>query len=78
MVEIAFTSAPKGAKVFDVSTGRQLGKTPYTFTVPGSLEPRQFKFVMRGYGDATVEIVPNQAKIDYAQTLHKGKTRPVP
>jgi len=75
MVTIVFESTPKGATVIDLSTNKPVGKTPYTFTVPGSTSPRQFKFQLKGYGDSTVELVPNRAEIKYAQTLQKGATR---
>jgi eukaryotic-like serine/threonine-protein kinase len=76
MVTIKFESTPKGADVIDVSTNNTLGKTPYTFTVPGSKTPRQFKFRLKNYGDSTVELVPNRAEITHAQKLEKGATKP--
>jgi hypothetical protein len=76
MVQIHFESTPKGADVIDVATNNKLGKTPYTFTVAGSKTPRQFKFRLAHYGDATVELVPNKAEIHYSQPLVRGSTKP--
>jgi serine/threonine-protein kinase len=75
-VEIVFASQPKGAIVTDLATNRVLGPTPQRFKIPGSTTPRQFKFTLRGYGDSTVELVPNRPLIEYSETLHKGATRP--
>jgi eukaryotic-like serine/threonine-protein kinase len=76
MVTIKFESTPKGADVIDMTNNQTLGKTPYTFTVPGSKTSRQFKFHLKGYGDSTVELVPNRAEITYTQPLQKGATKP--
>ncbi|HEX5064051.1 MAG TPA: serine/threonine-protein kinase, partial [Kofleriaceae bacterium] len=74
--EIVLTSDPKGAVVTDLSNNRVLGTTPQRFKIAGSTTPRQFKFTLKGYGDSTVELVPNRALIEYAETLHKGATKP--
>jgi hypothetical protein len=75
-VEIVLASEPKGALVTDLANSRVLGATPQRFKVAGSTTPRQFKFTLRGYGDSTVELVPNRAKIEHVETLHKGATKP--
>jgi serine/threonine-protein kinase len=75
-VEILFESDPKGAIVTDLSNNRVLGATPQRFKIAGSDTPRQFKFTMKGYGDSTVELVPNRPQIQYSETLHKGATKP--
>ena len=31
--------------------------------------------MLKGYGDSTVELVPNRALIEYSETLHKGATK---
>ena len=49
--------------------------TPTTFTIPGSKTARQFKFQLKGYGDSTVELVPDRAEIKYSQALQKGATK---
>ncbi len=74
--EIVLTSEPKGAVVTDLSNNRVLGPTPQRFKVAGSTTPRQFKFTLKGYGDSTVELVPNRALIEYGETLHRGATKP--
>jgi eukaryotic-like serine/threonine-protein kinase len=75
-VEIVLASEPKGALVTDLSNSRVLGAAPQRFKVPGSTTPRQFKFTLKGYGDSTVELVPNRDKIEYVETLHRGATKP--
>jgi serine/threonine-protein kinase len=75
MVEISFESTPKGAKVIDLSNGNAVGTTPTTFTIPGSKTARQFKLQLKGYGDSTVELVPDRAQIKFSQTLQKGATK---
>jgi eukaryotic-like serine/threonine-protein kinase len=74
-VEIVLASSPKGAIVTDLANNRVLGPAPQRFKVAGSTTPRQFKFSLKGYGDSTVEVVPNRARIEYTETLHKGTTR---
>jgi serine/threonine-protein kinase len=74
--EIVLTSEPKGAVVTDLSNNRILGPTPQRFKVAGSTTPRQFKFTLKGYGDSTVELVPNRVLVEYSETLHKGATKP--
>jgi serine/threonine-protein kinase len=74
LVEIALDSKPSGAFVTDLSTGTKF-KTPYTGTIPGSKTSRLYKFELKGYGDSTVEFVPNQPKITVTQTLTKGATK---
>jgi eukaryotic-like serine/threonine-protein kinase len=74
-VEIVLASDPKGALVTDLSNNRVLGTAPQRFKVAGSTTPRQFKFSLKGYGDSTVELVPNRAQIEYVETLHKGATK---
>jgi serine/threonine protein kinase len=75
MVEISFESVPKGAKVVDLSNGNTVGTTPTTFTIPGSKTARQFKFQLKGYGDTTVELVPDRPQITFSQGLQKGATK---
>jgi serine/threonine protein kinase len=77
-VEIVLESVPKGALVTDLSNNSVLGPTPQRFKVLGSDAPRQFKFTLRGYGDSTVELVPNRPQVAYTETLQRGKTRPNP
>ena len=76
--EVKLDSIPRGAEVTDLSTGRKLGKTLRSLKVKGSHTPRQFQFVLRGYGDAIIELVPNTAKIEYTETLQKGISGSMP
>jgi serine/threonine-protein kinase len=71
-VEIVFASNPQGAMVTDLSTNQQLGPTPHRYKVPGSTSPRQFKLSLKGYGDSTIELVPNRPLIELEETLVKG------
>jgi hypothetical protein len=59
-----------------MSNGSTLGKTPYTYRGPGSKTPKQFKLQLKGYGDNTVEFVPNRAEMTYTIPLEKGATKP--
>jgi serine/threonine protein kinase len=74
-VEIVLSSTPKGAIVTDLANNRVLGPAPQRFKIAGSAAPRQFKFTLKGYGDSTVELVPNRALIEYTETLQKGAAR---
>jgi eukaryotic-like serine/threonine-protein kinase len=71
-VVIHLDSKPHGAKITDVASQRTLGKTPLTFRLAGSREPRQFGLTLRGYGDAVIELVPNRERIEYTEELEKG------
>jgi hypothetical protein len=71
-VVIHLDSKPHGAKITDVASQRMLGKTPLTFRLAGSREPRQFGLSLRGYGDAVIELVPNRERIEYTEVLEKG------
>jgi serine/threonine-protein kinase len=75
MATIAFDSKPQGAQVVDATDGTSYGKTPTSFTLPGSKTARRFKFVLKGYGDSVVELVPNREKIEFNQELIKGATK---
>jgi serine/threonine-protein kinase len=72
-VQIKVDSTPGGALVVDASDDKiTYGTTPATFSIPGSETPRRFKLVLKGYGDSTVELVPNRASIEFNQPLTKG------
>ncbi len=73
-VVIKLDSRPRGADIKDVASDRVLGKTPLTFKLRGSHDPRQFALHLDGYGDAVVELVPNREKIEYTEKLEKGAT----
>ena len=69
-VTIHLDSRPSGATI-DVGDGRA-HKTPLTFKIAGSHEPRRFSLTMNGFQEALVEIVPDQEDIKYTETLIKG------
>jgi serine/threonine-protein kinase len=71
-VKITFDSTPHGATVTDLTIGKPIGKTPLKYKVAGSHTPRQFAFHKDGYGDTTVELVPDHEPIDYNEKLEKG------
>ena len=72
MVEVVLESTPKGAAGLDAETNARLGTTPYRSTIPGSKTARRFKFQLKGYGDSTVELVPDRPQIQFKQVLEKG------
>jgi hypothetical protein len=69
---ISFDSKPQGATVTELPSGKVLGKTPMNYSLPGSKTPRQFAFRLHGYGDTTVELVPDRETIVDVETLAKG------
>jgi hypothetical protein len=71
-VVIHLSSKPQGAKITDLASQRILGKTPLTFRLAGSRDPRQFGLSLRGYGDAVIELVPNRERIEHTEELEKG------
>jgi serine/threonine-protein kinase len=66
---LTFASTPQGATVIDPSTGKPVGRTPLTLSIPGSTAPRQFGFHLHGYIDATFEVVPDREALTYTATL---------
>ena len=71
-VTMKLASIPKNAEVRESPDAKPIGKTPLRFKLPGSHEPRRFYLSLKGYGDAIVEIVPDQAEITHTETLEKG------
>jgi serine/threonine-protein kinase len=74
--QIRLDSVPSGAEITDVATGRAIGRTPFTFTVPASRTARRFALRHKDYLDAVVEIVPELAKQEYVETLERGRSIP--
>jgi serine/threonine protein kinase len=70
---VKFDSTPKGAEVTDMTTGSKF-KTPQTVKLAGSRTGRQFKYTLKGYGDAIIEVVPDKENVDATETLVKGST----
>jgi hypothetical protein len=72
-VSITVTTDPKGAKVIDDANPSTVwGTTPTTFSIPGSTTPRRFRLALKGYGETTLELIPNRATIELNQKLVKG------
>ncbi len=69
---IRLDSSPSGAEVRDPATGKQLGHTPFAFTLPASHVPRQFALHHKGYVDSVVEIIPEKDKIEITEPLERG------
>jgi hypothetical protein len=67
-------SHPRGATVTDRSTRKPIGKTPVHLVIDGSDQPRQYSFHLHGYGDTTIELVPDRDKIEYVEQLVKGRS----
>jgi serine/threonine-protein kinase len=72
-VKLSLDSQPHGATVTDLASGKPIGKTPVSYEVEGSKAPRQFKFHLHGYGDTTVELVPDRDAIQLVEKLEKGR-----
>jgi serine/threonine protein kinase len=70
--QIRLDSAPSKAEVRDPASGKVIGHTPFSFTLPASHNPRQFALHRNGYVDALVEIVPDQPKFEYTEKLEHG------
>ncbi|HEY0476706.1 MAG TPA: protein kinase [Kofleriaceae bacterium] len=70
--QIRLDSAPSHTEVRDLASGKVLGQTPFSFTLPSSRTARQFVLHRKGYVDAVVEIVPDREKIEYTEKLEKG------
>jgi hypothetical protein len=70
--QIRLDSAPSKADVLDPASGKVIGHTPFSFTLPASHKPRQFGLHRGGYVDALVEIVPDRPKIEYTEPLERG------
>ncbi|HEU4731055.1 MAG TPA: protein kinase [Kofleriaceae bacterium] len=69
---IHMVTSPADALVKDLTTGAVLGKTPLTFELASGHQPRQFALSHKGYSDSVVELVPDQATIEYSEKLARG------
>jgi serine/threonine-protein kinase len=68
MITLSLDSVPQGASVIDQNTNEKLGTTPFTQDVPGSREPRRFRFKLAGHHDRLLELIPAE-NIDYTVRL---------
>jgi serine/threonine-protein kinase len=71
-VTLQLDSQPHGATVKDLTTGKQIGRTPLRYEIAGSTTPRQFVFHLHGYTDSTLELVPDRETIEYVEKLATG------
>ena len=65
--KIRIETTPSGAEIRD--RGELVGRTPMTFKVTPSHNPRQFTLRLKGYGDHMVELTPNEPTILRKETL---------
>jgi eukaryotic-like serine/threonine-protein kinase len=68
---ITIESTPRDASIIDLTTNQAVGKTPLTFKLKGSHEPRRFQLALAGYQDLIVELVPDSPKQVFAKKLVK-------
>jgi len=68
---ITMDSIPPGASIIALPGTTIVGHTPSTVTIPSSETVRQFKLVLEGYEEITLDIVPNQAKMELKPELVK-------
>jgi serine/threonine-protein kinase len=73
-VELVLDSRPRGATVTDLSAGKPMGNTPVHVVIDGSSQPRQYLFHLHGYGNSTIELVPDRDKIEHVEVLAKGRS----
>jgi hypothetical protein len=70
---VRLASVPPGAAVKDLASGAVIGQTPVSFDLAPSREPRQFALSRKGYGDAVIELVPDQEAIERTATMARGE-----
>jgi eukaryotic-like serine/threonine-protein kinase len=68
---ITIESTPRDANIVDLTTNESIGKTPLTFRLKGSHDPRRFQLALAGYQDLIVELVPDSPKQVFAKKLVK-------
>ena len=77
--QIRLDSTPSHADVKDPASGKVLGQTPFSFSLPSSrTAARQFGLHRKGYVDVVVEIIPDRARIEYTERLERGATTAAP
>jgi serine/threonine-protein kinase len=76
--QIRIDSSPTGADVKDLTNGKVIGHTPFSFKLRPSHTPRQFELHRKGYIDAVVEVVPDREKLDSTEKLERGTGRKPP
>jgi serine/threonine-protein kinase len=76
--QIRIDSVPTGADVKDLTNGKVIGHTPFSFKLRPSHTARQFELHRKGYIDAVVEVVPDREKLDNTEKLERGTGRKPP
>jgi hypothetical protein len=77
--QIRLDSTPSHADVKDPASGKVLGQTPFTFSLPSSrTAARQFGLHRKGYVDVVVELVPDRPRIEYTEKLERGAATAAP
>ncbi|MGN6110233.1 MAG: serine/threonine-protein kinase [Kofleriaceae bacterium] len=71
-VSLRLDSVPPRAEIRDLMLDKVLGRTPMTLTVEPSHEIRRYTLTLKGYGDALIELRPNQATMEHVARLEKG------
>jgi eukaryotic-like serine/threonine-protein kinase len=64
VVRLTVESAPAGASVQEVGSGRKLGMTPLTFEHPASLERMTVRVEKAGFAAATRELLPDHDRTE--------------
>ena len=74
---IIMDSSPQGASIIALPGTTIVGHTPSTVTIPSSDTMRQFKLVLDGYEEMTIDVVPNQARIELKPEMPRVGGAPV-
>ncbi len=59
-ITFTFDSAPRGADVTNVTTGKKYGSTPITLNIKGSHDTLTFQLHKPGYGDVIFDLTPDE------------------
>ncbi len=73
MITFKIDSTPRGAEVTNLATGKKYGSTPVTLNIKGSHDTLSFQLHKSGYGDAIVDLTPDQDGTFNAK-LEKGSS----
>jgi serine/threonine-protein kinase len=71
-IAVALTSEPSGARVVDVSTGDELGTTPFDISMPGSKTEMRLRLEKEGYQAQILLFTPDQ-DVEHAVQLRKAE-----
>jgi serine/threonine-protein kinase len=76
--QVRILSVPAGADVKDLTLGKVIGHTPFSFKLKPSRTARQFELHHKGYIDTVIEVVPDREKIETTEKLERGAGRKEP